>query len=512
MSIFDIFKRKQAGGTGTGTPSKAMLSPGRPLRGSGQLRDFSVGSYLPRPAQTKYNPIEILETLVTFNPDISLAVWNFLRLVNPSCELTAVISGKEQQTDEDGLNMLKERLDVQYGAFGRDYGGGLSALVNVTTLSLLIHGAVAGELELSDDVKDVTDWCPVDPRVVYLKSDEKTRHLNPMAMVSGVEISLSPEQFRYIALDPLISNPYGRGPLLPTLDTAFFQTEVLRDIKAVAHTSGHPRIQFSVVEEIAESHVPASLKVAGKEDEYREWMDGWLTAVKEGYETLQPDDALFTWDWVKAEMLSAGKASYDLDSLVKVVEQQVIGSCKQLPILLGRIDGSGLAHGTVQWQIFAAGVQSLRETVRALISWWATQTLRIWGRPSIADLVFPTIRTQDRLAEAQAEQIEVNTAISMWSMGWVSNDELANKFTGHAQVNEPLAASGGASQSSSKEGGNGKKPAEIPASAKRAVTEASLFHTLPLWIRKRAEAVEWSVSAMADVRRAQAFDELMNGD
>lgn len=406
--------------------------------GASRLGVMYMLDHLQRQQGKNYNPIELLETIATYNADASLAIWNFLRMVNPSVTIR-VVSAKDKKTaDEEGQKELAARYDIQYGDFGKDYGGGLDVLVDVLTLTMLVQGALAGELEISDDLKDVLDWCPVDPRVVMFDINPDTKHVIRYAWLGGNKVDLNPEQFRFLPLDPLVGDPRGRGPLLPALESTFFQVEVLRDLKAVAHMQGQPRIHFSVLEEVAEQHVPASLLAAGRENDKRVWMNGFLTDVADAYKTLQPDDALFTWDWVTSNPLQVGEAKIDLKSLVDVVEKQVITSLKHLPMLLGRIEGSGLAHGSIQWQIFAAGVESLRTKVQAIVSWWATQTLRIWGRPSIAIVEFPKIRSQDRKTEADAEALELASAFQMLAAGWVTNEELSQKFTGHAPAREPI--------------------------------------------------------------------------
>jgi hypothetical protein len=451
--------------------------------------------------------------MIDYNPDTSLAVWNFLRLVNPECKFKVTHAGT-QDVDDGAAQLLKKRTDDCFGDYGRDYGGGLSAIVNVFILSLLMNGSIAGELDLSKNLKDVLDWCPVDPSLIQFKLISKTGHYAPTIWAGGSSIDLSKhdQQFRYIPLDPIVDDPTGRSPFLPTFESVFFQAEVLRDLKAAAHTQGQPRLHFKVLETIAEQNIPAHLNAPGQEEARRQWMDAWLDQVANAYKTLKPDDAFFTWDWVDAKGVSAGEGSFDPKALVEIVEKQVIASLKHLPILLGRIEGSGLAHGTVQWQIFAQTVMSLRRPVITLMSWLATQTLRIWGIPSVAILEFPPLRTQDRLREAQAETLEVQTALLMEMQGWVSQEENAMKFTGHLPVALPSAPA--PVKSASPGGGNpeeGQAGAGAGATAFPGLPESEYFKSLPLWMRRRIDATQASLIAMSDVWRDRKFDEVDGG-
>lgn len=535
----------------------SSVVPGRPIAAvaAGTLPRFEgdFRSLLGRRSVQRYNPIKTLEMIRDYNPDASLAVWNFLRMVNPSHKITAKMLPDRVEVDEEGTALLRTRSDDLLGVYGRDYGGGAHALINVLTLTLLSQGALAGELEISEDLTDVLDWCPVDPRVIMFRVDDETGHFIPTMEHLGQSYVLPHEQFRFIPLDPAVGDPYGRSPLWPTLEATFFQVEVLRDLKMVAHTAGHPRMEVEVLEQIAQQRLPPKYLEPGQEENERAWLNAFLTDIASQYETLKPDDAFVHYDWVSPGVIDAGRPSYDLGALIKVVEHQVASALKHLPILLGRTEGQGLAHGTIQWQIFAQGIVALRATVSAMVSWWATQTLRIWGRQSVAVVEFPSVRTQDRLREAQAETLEVMTSIKKYFMGWVSNEELAEQHVGHPPVGEPdipsllgkpelalLAIGGEGEEEGSEEGaaekallleqledaltsgdGNGRITEKIVAvidawnkrnggdnyGATGTGSEVRYFDKLPVWMKSRLRSEKDSVKAFAAIRRDRIIDE-----
>lgn len=515
-----------------GRPTAAVVAKSLPTFPGG------VTSVVGRKTAGARNPIRTLEMIRDYNPDASMAVWNFLRLVNPGVTIKALALPAKQETDQEGTDLLRLRVDGLLGTYGRDYGGGLDQIVNVLTLTLITQGAIAGELEIAEGLKDVLDWCPVDPRVVTFCTEKGTGHYVPTADWQGKSYVLPRNQFRYIPLDPAIGSPYGRGLMWPMLEATFFQVEVLRDLKMVAHTTGHPRMHLRVLEEVAESHIPVRLRGPGQEEARRAWMDAWLTHVADQYKVLKPDDAFITWNWIEVDSLDAGRSSYDLNSLVKVVEHQVISACKHLPILLGRMEGSGLAHGTVQWQIFAQSILALRNLVGTMCGWFGTQTLRLWGRQSVAVVEFPAIRTQDRVREAQAEALEVKTAIVMWKMGWVGNNELAERFVGHEPVGEPMVASLAAEEESEEaiedesleEGiGEGEEGSAEEAEERlfeflmkmngdngnnrafglgQVGHESQYFDKLPVWQQDRIRRMADGVGVFATIRRGRVIDEL----
>lgn len=497
--------------------SKKLLSPGRPASEShfgtlgGNPLINSVYS------QAKRSPINMIELFARYNPDVSQAIWNFLRMINPSHELEVKMISNPTKTDEEGLAILTRRANDLYGFYGRDYGGGLSVLMDVLAFSLLTQGAVAAELEINPQLNDVLDWCPVDPRYITIGKDPADGHLMYSVWSGGKQTPLLPEQFRYVPLDPSTLNPYGRSPLDPSLETVFFQTEVLRDIKAVAHAQGHPRFHITLVEEMVKKHIPARYLVPGQEENAQAWMNAYLNNLKAQYDSIEPDDALITYDTVQSSGLSAGQSTFNTESLIKIVEQQVISSVKQLPALLGRMDGSGLAHGTVQWQIFATTIESLRQPVAKIASWWATQTLRILGRQSVAEVEFPPIRVQDRVKEAQAEKMETETHVIWVTMGWESPDDAAMALTGHKAVELPkplpepkveeLAPKEGSDAGEiDMEEGMGDDAYEFMLGGGTKRAESFLY--IDPWMKGRIKAVKDAVNAQMDVRRAKKYQEM----
>ncbi len=394
------------------------------------LRPWGV---LPRAAGAATRSLRTLKEIRDYNPDAAMAVWNFLRLINKGAKLSV--------EDLDGApdEAAQARIDELLGTVGREYGGGLGALANVCALVLVTQGAVAGELALADNLKDVLDWCPVDPELVTFTTDKKTGRVYPTLMAVAQGEPLPELQFRYVPLDPDVNDPYGRGPMWPALEVTFFQMEVLRDLRAVAHTAGYPHIDVSVIYEIVAANLPAHLKEPGKEQEAQAWMDGMLSDLQTAYNALEPDDVWIHYDIAKPSYVGPGSAgTINLSALIDVLDQQVVSSLKQMPILLGRNFGSTETHASRQWEIFVEGIGTLRGVIARLVEFWGDMTLRVWGLQGKTRLAFGSLRATDRLKDAQAERIETDTAIRLMLAGFLTQDQAAQKAVGHEAVGPVL--------------------------------------------------------------------------
>ena len=237
---------------------------------------------------------------------------------------------------------------------------------------------------------------------------------------------LNREQVFYQPLDPDIGDPYGRSPILPVLQVVFFQTEVLKDLKAVAHNQGHARFDISIVEESILKNIPPSIASQG-EQAVRQFVGKYIGDIEAAFNKLKPDDNFIHPDSVKVEMTGGtnGK-SMDATALINIINQQLVASLKQLPILLGLNETSTETHGTVQWQIYVAGIESIQRGVKRVIERAYNVALQVQGKQSKARLTFNKLRTTDRFQDAQAEQIETNTWIARVQQGWADNNEAAN--------------------------------------------------------------------------------------
>lgn len=379
------------------------------------------------------NVMDSLKIIRDINPDASMAIWNFLRLSNQGHELECLKpTGSPDKQGLDYLNSLAARI-------GKLYGGGADQLINVLNLTGYTQGAIALEVELNEQLNDVVDFHAVDPATLDFRKNRETGEIELVQkQLDGTYRVMNPNQVFYQPFDPDIGDPYGRSPILPVLQIVFFQVEVLKDLKAVAHHQGHSRFDISVMEESILKNIPPQVAAQG-EDAVRSFVSKYIGDIEKMFKKLKPDDNFFHTDSVKVDMAGGTQGkSMDATALINVINQQVVTSLKQLPILLGRNEGTTETHGSIQWQIYVAGIESIQRGVKRIMERAYNVALQVQGRQSTAKLTFDKIRTTDRQAEANAAQVETNTLIAQVNQGWIANDEAAMQVVGHKAVSEPI--------------------------------------------------------------------------
>lgn len=379
------------------------------------------------------NVMDSLRLIRDINPDASMAIWNFLRLSNQGHELECLKpTGSPDKQGLDYLNSLAARV-------GRLYGGGADQLINVLNLTGYTQGAIALEVELNEQLNDVVDFHAVDPATLDFRKNKETGEIELVQkQLDGTYRVMNPNQVFYQPFDPDIGDPYGRSPILPVLQIVFFQVEVLKDLKAVAHHQGHSRFDISVMEESILKNIPPQVAAQG-EDAVRSFVSKYIGDIEKMFKKLKPDDNFFHTDSVKVDMAGGTQGkSMDATALINVINQQVVTSLKQLPILLGRNEGTTETHGSIQWQIYVAGIESIQRGVKRIMERAYNVALQVQGRQSTAKLTFDKIRTTDRQADANAEATETSTLIARVTQGWIDNDEAAMQVVGHKAVSEPI--------------------------------------------------------------------------
>lgn len=375
--------------------------------------------------------IEKLKIVRDINSDVSMSMWNVLRLANNGHELHAeTLSGRMDKQATDYLNDLASRV-------GSLYGGGTDQLINVLLLSAYTQGAIALEVELNEGLTDVVDFHAIDPFSLDYRRNKETGELELVQQQrDGTYKVLNTEQVFYYPLDPDISDPYGRSPILPVLQVVFFQAEVLRDLKRVVHHQGYERFDISVLEEAIINNMPEHIKSGGPSD-IANYVSSYVDSIRDQMEQLEPDSDFFHTDSVKIDMVGGAKGSMDAKAVIDVINQQMVTALKQLPILLGRNEGSTETHSTVQWQIYVSGIESIQLAIKRLLEKAYNVALQVKGKQLKAKIEFNPIRVNTRKMDAEAEEIETRVKIAQVQQGWISNDEAANEVVGHDAVGEP---------------------------------------------------------------------------
>lgn len=379
---------------------------------------------------------DLIDIFMDAHPDVSYAIWNFLRIGNTDYEVKVSSIGTGEP-DEAGLESIKELLqrlelpNVEHFEMSRS----LKKVANQLMLSVVTRGSAALELVLTPGNDDVAFFAPVDPSTVLFKFEQDRF----VPYQDEGKVSLDTPAFLYEGLDEKIDSPYGRGPLVSALNMLMFQLQILNDLKVVVHNQGYPRLDIRIVEEVLLKRMPISIR--NNEKEKSKWLNQKLTEIIEMYNGLEPDDTFVHFDSLEVDTVGGGKgggAMFDPEKLFSVIDNLIMSGLKTLSTILGRRShGNTESFAKIEIKLYMKGVEAIQEIVERVLSRALTLALNIRGKQGFVEFKYKPVEIRTELEQAQFEQIHLQNIAYKRDQGWIEQDEAANLAVGHNAVAEP---------------------------------------------------------------------------
>lgn len=387
----------------------------------------------------RYSIEDLLDILIDAHPDLSFAVWNFLRIGNSGYTVSVerLGSGKHWEQAEKEVREFIKRLSLP-SVDRFEHSRSMNKLLNQLLLSVVVRGAAACELVLTPDMKDVAFIAPVDPATIEFKFEDNRY----VPYQEDGKLSLDIPTFMYEGLDERVDDPYGRSPILPAINMVMFQLQILNDIKAVVHKQGYPRLDITVLEDVLLKRMPIAIR--NNEEKKQEWLRDRLEEIVDMYNSLEPDDTFVHFDSIEIGMAGGqgGGALIDPEKLMHVVDNLVMNGLKTLSTIMGRrSQGQTESFAKMEIKLYLQSVKAVQEVVENLLSRALTLMLNIRGKQGLVEFKFKSLDIRTDLEKAQFEQIALQNYAFMRDQGWITQDEASRMAVGHDAVGDPVGSS-----------------------------------------------------------------------
>lgn len=385
---------------------------------------------------------ELLELLADLSPDISRALWDFLRLCNPGWQATALLADEPDAAGQAALDAFLGRLVTLYGSVDVPLGR--------LFMGAFLRGGLLAELVLDERGRQALDLATPDPATVRFRvvTDPVRGQVWQLCQYQGLRrtVDLDRPTIAYVPVDPLPGRPYGRPLASPALFSSLFLLGLLHDLRRVVAQQGYPRIDLSVSLERLQAAMPADL--ADDQEAMKSWIAAVVTEVQTVYSGLEPDDAYIHTDVIAVNRpVGAVDASSlgAVEGLIKALERMITRALKTMPLLMADTAGASEANANRQWEVHAAGIKALQHLAESLLERLLTLALRAEGLSAVVRFRFAELRAAELLRDAQTAALQIANARAKYDAGYVSQDEAALSVVGHAaDVAEPRVASPGA--------------------------------------------------------------------
>jgi hypothetical protein len=436
-----VSTRALAGGRVTVDTEQSLVSGAMVM--IAQLSDDETWRTLNLDASTldRMSPAELLEKLANLSPDVSRAVWDFLRMINPGWTLTALQPDKDERhpAGQAALDAFVAQLSTLYGAF--------DVVLGRLSMGAFLRGGYFGELVLDKAGRKPIDLATPDPITVrWLRINDPARGLIWQAgqYQLGNWVVMDRPTIIYIPIDPFPGRPEGRALATPALFTALFLLGLLHDLRRVVAQQGYPRIDIAIDFEKLAASMPED--AANDPQKFKEWADGVVADVSRAYSGLQPDDAYIhstvigvnrPVGTVDAESLGG------IDGLIKSLERMSVRALKSMPLMMGINDATTETNANRQWEIHVAGIKSIQHLCETMLEVLFGLALQAQGIAARVQFRFAELRAAELLRDAQVQTLNTQVAIAQYAAGWISQDEAAQKTVGHAADQQtPRAVAG----------------------------------------------------------------------
>jgi hypothetical protein len=376
------------------------------------------------------DPVRLTELLTNLSPEVSRAFWDYLRLANNGYKVTVTsdATGEPDPRGEAVIAAVLERLTLLYGS--------PDAVWNRLFAGSFMRGMQLAEGVFAADRTTLVDIATPDPATIRFRMETdpiRGQFWQIGQLQAGKFVPLTSPSIRWVPVDPLPGNPYGRPMIAPAVYTAVFLLTLLHDLRRVVTMQGYPRMDIEVVLEQVKASAPPL--VQSNPSEFRKWVEEILAEVENAYGNLAVDDAYIHTDNVKMNPpvgAADGRAFSEILQLVERVERMAARALKTMPILMGLSEGASEAQANRQWEIMSAGIKAIQHGTENVVGGIFDLALQAAGIQAHAEVRFAELRIAEAVRDAQVESLAILNTGALYDRGWISQDEAAESVVGHA--------------------------------------------------------------------------------
>ncbi|WCD44147.1 hypothetical protein Lumi_008 [Xylophilus phage Lumi] len=373
--------------------------------------------------RTSLDARALIKNLLVQDPDMSASLNAFLTVADT--KLVMVARDADGVIDRAGQKIL---MQLVTGLTTRqDYSKGFKVVQSMNSIAealrymVLLRGGILGELVLTQALT------PGEMRLVDLASInwyEKSAGLYAPEQntTDGKKVSLDyPTIFAsWFRKDP--TTIYSNSPFVSAINTIAARQQVINDLYRIMQLTGYPRMEITVVEEVAMKTAPTD--VQNDPVKKQAYLSNLLGVISARVSNIRPDQAFVHFDSVEANMMNENSPglSMDIDSIISTLNGQNQAGLRTMATIIGRGE-SGVNTASVEARVFALNAQALNEPCADFLSQYFTAALRYQGSESWVEAYFmPVEMRSDTELETQLV-VRQQRLLADLSKGLISDDE-----------------------------------------------------------------------------------------
>ena len=379
---------------------------------------------------------KVIRDFVAASPDLSAAVWSYLRVGIPSRYTAKAMNAADGTFNVDATKLLQQiiaRMDTMTA-----YDDGFSSIPSLKSVSeslareMIMYGSMAGELVLD---KALQPRCiqPISVTTLKFYPDLKgsARGVRPVQVMSGQEIDLDTPCFQYVSLDQDLLEAYSWSPIESAIKPVIFKEDFARDIHRIIKKVIHPRQKISIDEEKFRKW-GLSAEAQNDPDKAAVELGEVISEIESKINGLAPEDALVFLDSIGFEVENASNAglSSEYDTLQAIGNSRLSTGAKVMGTVLGFQSGSSNIASAETMLFMKSADGAIRTKLNQFYSRAFTLALRIMGQDVYVVFEYEPIDLRpdnELLAFKQTKQMMI---LEQLSLGLITDEEASLSLTG----------------------------------------------------------------------------------
>ena len=407
-----------------GTATAATASLLAPFSASERWRNWNLDSR----TLDRISAPDLIELLADVSPDVSRALWDFLRICNPGYEATVVrpSGALAPQSAQLALKSVLKTVGARHGD--------ITVAIGKRFTSAFLRGGFLAEIVLDAAGRNALTLAIPDPASLRWKRliDPEIGEYDQVGQLQGGRwVSLDRPTVRYLPIDPLPGKSEGRALAHPALFPTTFALALMQDTRRVIQQQGWPRLDLVVMLEKLQGAMPDDVEPGS--EAYQAWLQEVIDEVSGYYASLEPDDAYVHTDAVEVRRPVGAADASSLGAIPKIVEfleRQAVRALKTMPLMMGLTDGVSEANANRQVDLYMMSIRSLQHLCENLLEHLLTLAIQAQGVPGVVRFRFAEAQGLQRQRNAQVQAVESASAWHAYQYGWISHAEAARRGAG----------------------------------------------------------------------------------
>lgn len=384
----------------------------------------------------KMTPANLAIMLADLSPDVSRALWDWIRIGCPGWKIQAFVPGTETEHTEAQM-LLNQFVDNLQGPYVNQVPGA-DVVFGMVMSNMFVRGAALMELVLDKSGRIPLNIALPDP--IYCRFKQVTHPTlgdgyELGQFQNGKWVAFDRPTIVYVPVDPVTA--YGRPVAASSLNTSIFLVAMMNDLRRVVQQQGWPRSDISVDFEAMAATMPSD---AEGPEALQAWAQKIINDIKAVYESLEPDDM-----YVHSNVVTVNKPTGAMDpnalgslgEMIRTLERRVVRSLKTQPVFMGINEATTETHAIQQWEIQIQGARSIQHRIEFALERLLSIVLQVQGVQATVRFRFAELQASELERYARTEAMQIANEKNKRDQGWITNDEASMAITGHMARGEP---------------------------------------------------------------------------